>query len=149
MGFGHFQFRLGRARSRRSHITAPGSDARLDGVMLGGGFVARAHVSAREIGVHHLVVRLHFLGFVAFSNGGGKIAFGKIGATQSELGVEVVRIFFENSAKTLDRVVALARAEEKHRFVKLFLRIGHEVTVRLIRGLANSAKRLVGGVALG
>lgn len=104
------------------HVAAPRGNARLQAVVLGGGLVARFHVSAGKIGVRELIVRPELLGFVAFVDGPGIVTLGEISAAERELGIEVYRIGRENGLQHLNRSIGVPEAEFKHRVVVLILK---------------------------
>lgn len=89
--------------------------------MFGGFFLAGLHVEEGEIGVNELLVRLEFLGFVAFSDGAGEVAFAVMGHAEGKLGVKVRWILSEDLLELGDGAIELPLREVEHGIVVEFL----------------------------
>ena len=98
----------------------------LKAVMLGGLFVARLHVEQRKVGVNELFLGAQLLGFMAFGDGGGEIAFPIKRHAEGELRIEMRRIAGEDGAQFLDARVVITLAEGEHGIVVLFLERLHQ-----------------------
>jgi HAD superfamily hydrolase (TIGR01484 family) len=97
-------------------------------VVFGSRLVSGLHVKERQVGVHQLFVRLKAFGFVAFGDSGGVISFAIKCHAQCELGLEVIRLFRQNSPELRDGVVVLASAEVEHRVIVSILKCRHKLT---------------------
>lgn len=122
--------RGGRGFAGLGFVLAPRGDARLQAVVFGFLFVAGLHVEQREVGVNKLFLGLELLGFVAFGDGGGEVAFAIVRHAEGELRVEMRRVGREDGAQLGDAAVVIAAAESEHGFVVLFLG-GHQ-SLRLV-----------------
>ena len=89
--------------------------------MFGGFFVAGFHVKEGKVGVDQLLFRLELLGFVTFSDRGGKVALPIMGHSEGELSLKVGRFLLEDFFELNDGGVVVAGAEGEHGVIVLVL----------------------------